>query len=176
MTDLVTKSARRLAALFGSIAIAANIAGTLVVLCLVAVVNYDVFARGLFNMPFRGAVEVVQFTMVLIVFLQLPDVVRVNRLTRSEGLMLMLGDKYPRLARSQRRAVNALSAVIMALIAIAILPEFLKMWDSADYFGIPGVFTAPWWPIKLTIFLSAVLCALIFLTKVISKSGSDTPQ
>ena len=58
---------------------------TLVVLALVLVVNYDMGARNLFNAPFNGAVEVVQFSMVLIVFLQLPDVVRVNRLTRSDG-------------------------------------------------------------------------------------------
>jgi len=61
--------------LTNKVAISANIAGTLLVLALVAVVNYDVVARGFFNAPFRGAVEVVQFTMVLIVFLQLPDVV-----------------------------------------------------------------------------------------------------
>ena len=59
----------------------ANAVGTLVVLALVCVVNYDVIARGLFNSPFLGAVEVVQFSMVLIVFLQLPDVMRVGRLT-----------------------------------------------------------------------------------------------
>jgi len=62
------------------IAIVANATGTLVVLALVVVVNYDVVAREWFNQPFHGAVELVQFSMILIVFLQLPDVVRVNRL------------------------------------------------------------------------------------------------
>lgn len=167
---------RRLSGAVARIAIAANIAGTLVVLGLVAIVNYDVFARGLFNLPFRGAVEVVQFSMILIVFLQLPDVVRVDRLTRSDGLILMLGGRFPGLARALRRAVNALSCVVMGLIAVAIWPEFLKMWESEDFFGIPGVFTAPWWPIKLTIFLSASLCAVIFLLKVLIGSESDRPQ
>ena len=54
----------------------ANASGTLMVLALVLVVNYDIVARGIFNKPFHGAVELVQFALVLIVFLQLPDVAR----------------------------------------------------------------------------------------------------
>lgn len=157
------------------IATTANVAGTLVVLALVVIVNYDIVARGVFNAPFKGAYEVVQFTMVLIVFLQLPDVIRVNRLTRSDGLLFIIGDKYPRAAATLRRVINAGSAVVMALIAIAILPEFFDMWETQDFFGVPGVFTAPWWPIKLAIFCSATLCAVILALKVISKTGSDNP-
>ena len=40
-----------------AISTAANATGTLVVLALVAVVNYDIVARGVFNQPFHGAVE-----------------------------------------------------------------------------------------------------------------------
>ena len=75
----------------GGTAMAANAAGTFVVIALIAVVNYDIVARSVFNQPFLGAVEVVQFSMVLIVFLQLPDVVRVGRLTRSDGFLTVLG-------------------------------------------------------------------------------------
>lgn len=157
------------------IAMTANVAGTLVVLALVVIVNYDIVARGVFNQPFRGAYEVVQFSMVLIVFLQLPDVIRVDRLTRSDGLLFLIGDKRPHLAAVLRRAINTGSAIIMALIAIAIFPEFLDMWETRDFFGVPGIFTAPWWPIKLTILCSATLCALIFFLKVLGRSGSDKP-
>lgn len=169
------KLVRGLTLLTKYVAMTANVAGTLVVLLLVAIVNYDIVARGIFNLPFRGAYEVVQFTMVLIVFLQLPDVIRVDRLTRSDGLLFLIGDKYPRAAATLRRIINTGSAVIMTLIAIAIYPEFLDMWETQDFFGVPGIFTAPWWPIKLTIFVSATLCALIFALKVLSKSGSDKP-
>ncbi|MGB1257327.1 MAG: TRAP transporter small permease subunit [Thiolinea sp.] len=158
------------------IAVFANAAGTLVVLALVLVVNYDIVARGVFNLPFRGAIEVVQFSMVLIVFLQLPDVVRVGRLTRSDGLLTLLGPRYPRVAHTLRRIINLLSAIIMALITVAIFPEFTEMWETRDFFGIPGVFTAPWWPIKLTILCSAALCTLIFLFKVLKKRQQKTPQ
>lgn len=148
-----------------AIATWANIAGTLVVLGLVLVVNVDMVGRGAFNLPFRGAVEIVLFSMVMIVFLQLPDVVQVNRLTRSDGFLLVLGSTRPKLSGVIRRGIDALSSLFMLMVAIAIWPEFLDMWETQDYFGIPGVFTAPYWPIKLTIFASASLCTLLFVLK-----------
>jgi TRAP-type C4-dicarboxylate transport system permease small subunit len=152
------------------IAMSANVAGTLVVLALVAVVNFDVVARGFFNAPFLGAVEVVQFSMVLIVFLQLPDVVRVNRLTRSDGFLVIISERFPRFTAALTHLIETVSAIFMALVAIAIWPEFTEMWHTKDYFGVPGVFTAPWWPIKLVIFGSATLCAVIFVLKVLRPS------
>lgn len=153
------------------IAMVANAAGTLVVLALVIVVNYDVVARGVFHAPFHGAVELVQFSMVLIVFLQLPDVVRVNRLTRSDGFLSIATHKWPRVATVLDKFINVIACIFMLLIAIAIWPEFLDMLDTKDYFGVPGVFTAPWWPIKLVIFLSASLCCILFALKLILPSN-----
>lgn len=124
-------------------------------------------ARSLFHAPFLGAVEVVQFSVVLIVFLQLPDVVRVNRLTRSDGFLVVIGKRYPRLTAALTHVIETVSAVFMALIAVAIWPEFVEMWHTQDYFGVPGVFTAPWWPVKLVIHASATLCAVIFALKVL---------
>lgn len=168
LVDLLTK-------LTGGIAKIANAAGTLVVLGLVLVVNYDVVARGVFHKPFMGAIEVVQFAMVLIVFLQLPDVVRVNRLTRSDGFLTVLGNRYPKASNFIRRVINTVSAIFMTLIAVAIWPEFVEMLHTRDYFGIPGVFTAPWWPIKLTIFASAALAALILVLKAIGRPEYVAP-
>lgn len=167
MFDLLKKTVLGLSNLSNRVAIGANAIGTLVVLGLVAIVNFDVVARGVFNAPFLGAVEVVQFSMVLIVFLQLPDVIRVNRLTRSDGFLVVIGLRYPRFAAILRTFIETLSSVFMALIAVAIWPEFLEMWHTKDYFGVPGVFTAPWWPVKLVIFLSATLATIIFLFKVL---------
>lgn len=172
MRDSLKPIVGALSSLTGRVAISANILGTLCVFALVVVVNFDVVARGVFNAPFLGAVEVVQFSMVLIVFLQLPDVVRVNRLTRSDGFLVVLGKRYPRLTVLLTHVIEFVSMVFMALIAIAIWPEFVEMWHTKDFFGVPGVFTAPWWPIKLVIFLSAVLCATIFVIKMLGPASA----
>jgi len=149
------------------IAIVANAIGTLVVLGLVMVVNYDVIGREFFDQSFHGAVELVQFSMVLIVFLQLPDVVRVNRLTRSDGFLSIAGSRFPLLKTILSKVINLIACVFMVLISVAIFPEFLDMWETKDFFGVPGVFTAPWWPVKLVIFISAVLCSVIFALKIL---------
>ncbi len=151
----------------GGIAILANAAGTFVIIALIAVVNYDIVARGVFDKPFLGAVEVVQFSMVLIVFLQLPDVVRVGRLTRSDGFLGLMTRKHPPVGTAAHRLIDGVSAAFMILVAVAIWPEFVEMYESQDFFGVPGVFTAPWWPVKLVIFLSACLCTVLFLIRVV---------
>ena len=155
------------------VAIAANVAGTFVVIALIAVVNYDIVARGLFNQPFLGAVEVVQFSLVLIVFLQLPDVIRVGKLTRSDGFLSLMRRRKPALGSWMSRLIDLASCVFMVLVAVAIWPEFIEMWESQDYFGVPGVFTAPWWPIKLVIFLSACLCAIHFAIHIFTQTRGD---
>ena len=53
-------------------------------------------------------------------------------------------------------------------------PNFIEMLETRDFFGVPGVFTAPWWPIKLTIFLGAALCAVLFALRTLRPAGSDT--
>ncbi len=150
------------------LAIASNALGTLVVLALVVVLNVDVIARGLFSSPLKGTYEMVQFSVVLIVFLQLADVVRVDRLTRSDGLLNVIGARRPKVAASLRRIINALSAIFMGLIAYITFPEFLHMWATQDYFGIPGLFTLPWWPVKLVISFGTALACVIFTIKVIT--------
>jgi len=160
----------------GGVAIAANAVGTLVVVALIAIVNYDIVARGIFNKPFLGAVEVVQFSMVLIFFLQLPDVVRMGRMTRSDGFLNLMRARRPAVGRIQSMLIDLASAAFMIIVAVAMWPEFVEMWESQDFFGVPGIFTAPWWPIKLVIFLSACLCTIHFLLHVISETGDGVPH
>lgn len=157
-----------------AIAQAANAAGTLVVLGLVLLINADVISRNAFAFPFPGTYELVQFLMVMIVFLQLPDVVRINRLTRSDGFLAVLAERRPGIARMFARAIDAVAAWMMGLIAHAIWPELQRSWESGSFFGTPGVFTAPNWPIHLAVFASCVLCAAIFATKAIT--GRRRPE
>ena len=179
-----------------AVAIGANVIGTAIIFALIAVMNVDVIGRGLFNSPFRGAVEVVIFSLILIVFLQLPDVVRSNRLTRSDGFLTFAAVRHPRFASVAARIIDALSALFMALIAWTIWPEVVDSIGSShyltppefgapptgnfltdlaeafarcEYFGTPGIFTAPWWPAKLAIFFSAALCSIIFLLKAAAR-------
>ena len=147
-------------ALVDRVTIGLNATGTLFLLVLVMVVNTDVVARGIFNSPLKGAVEIIEFSMVLIVFLQLPDVVRVNRLTRSDGFLAILASHNPGRARHLCRLIDAVSATLMALVVITMWPEFLDTWETGEFFGTPGIFTAPYWPVKLAIVVGGAFCSL----------------
>ena len=186
---------------FIGVAIVSNAIGTLVIFLLVAIMNVDIIARGVFHSPFRGVVEVVIFSLILIVFLQLPDVVRSNRLTRSDGFLVFMGARRPNLANNVSRVIDFFSGIFMALIAWTIWPEFVdsietchfitapefgapptgEFWTDlkiafarCEYFGTPGIFTAPWWPAKFAIFFSVTLCAIIFLLKAATGSRKPT--
>ena len=93
---------------------------------------------------------------------------RVDRLTRSDGFLNLLHGRRPRLTSAIRRIINAVSAIFMGLIAYIMFPEFLKMWGTQDFFGVPGVFTVPWWPVKLVIASGSALACLVFVLKVIT--------
>jgi len=180
------------------LAVGANVIGTTFILLLVVIMNVDVVARGVFHAPLRGTVEVVIFSLVLIVFLQLPNVVQGGRLTRSDGFLLLMQSTRPKVSHLASRVIDLVSGLFMALITWTMWPEFLdafgscgffvqpefggaptgslwgdvvQSWGRCDYFGTPGVFTAPWWPAKLAILFGVGLSALLFLLKAIA--GSD---
>lgn len=175
-----------------AVSVYANIAGAFVLLILVLTMNFDVVSRGVFNAPFRGVVEFVVFSMVLIVFLQLPDVVRTGRLTRSDGLLQVIKMKNPTRGAFLERFIDALSCVFMCMIAYTVWPEFVESFESChffnapefgrpdtgnlytdfmnamdrcDYFGTPGILKAPWWPARLVMFFGVSFAAIIFFAK-----------
>ena len=48
--------------------------------------------------------------------------------------------------------------------------------DDLDGLGVPGVFTAPWWPVKFVIFASTALCSLLFLLKATVRPSGRAPR
>lgn len=156
------------------LATASNALGTLIVLFLVVCVNVDVVARNLFSAPMKGTVELVQFSLVMIVFLQLPDVVRINRLTRSDGALGYLAGRRPGAARVIARCIDVSAAFLMGCIFYTMWPEVLEAYRDGDYYGTPGIFTMPTWPTKLAIAFAGAVCCAIFLLKAIT--GSRRPE
>lgn len=176
------------------IASISNAVGTLMLFGLVAVLNIDVFARGVLHAPLKGSVEIVVFSLVLIVFLQLPDVIRCDRLTRSDGFLAYAKQRHPALASYASRLIDISSSVFMGLIAWTVWPEFLETYESCyffaqpefgpaptgvfltdlsdafarcEYFGTPGIFTAPTWPLHLATVFGVSLSCLILLLKAV---------
>lgn len=191
---------QRLKAAAIRIATWSNMAGASVLFLLIAIMNADVFARGVLHAPLLGVVELVIFALVLIVFLQLPDVVQQNRLTRSDGFLLLLQSTSPKFGNALSRGINLVSAIFFFVVFWAVLPEFQESFESChfftapefgppftgdllvdlraamarcDYFGTPGIFTAPWWPAKLAILFGVLWSGIILTIKTFERSNSS---
>ncbi|MEP2948273.1 MAG: TRAP transporter small permease subunit [Lentilitoribacter sp.] len=196
---MVTAFFRRLFNGSINVAIVANTIGTVLIFALVGILNADVVARGILHDPINGVVELVIFSLALIVFLQLPDVVRSSRLTRSDGFLHLIHGFKPKIACNISRIIDFVAGIFMVLIAWTVWPEFIESYETCSFFvapefgppltgdfmqdlsaafgrceyaGTPGIFTAPTWPVKLAIAFSVTLCAIIFLLK----SMLDTEQ
>jgi len=71
---------------FSSLVAGLNSVGTAWIFALMVLINVDVLARYLFNAPIQGVAEVVELSIVGIVFLQISDAVRAGPSSKATGI------------------------------------------------------------------------------------------
>lgn len=134
--------------------------GGLLIVMLMCVIGMDILGRALFNRPLRGVAEIASLTIVAIVFLQLPQAIRGGRMLRSDGLLMAIGARAPRVAI----ILNALNALLLGTLLILIFmfgyQPFLQSWRIGEYIGALGDFTAPIWPVRLMILVGCIFGAV----------------
>ncbi len=167
------KAAGWLSRTTNKVAIGANVLGALVVLFLVVAINIDVFARTVLIAPIRGVHEIVEMSLVAIVFLQLADVVRTGRLTRSDAFLNKLVGSRPEIGMAIKRFFSLLSAVFMALIVYTIFPATIEAYHENAYVGTEGVFTAPEWPLLAIMVFGSLLCMVRWLISAFLPASID---
>ena len=143
-----------------------NSIGSVWIFVLTLLINADAFGRKLFHSPIDGVNEIVELSIVGIVFLQLGDATRKGRLPRSDGLFNLIGRRMPNISRFHGALVDILGAVCMGLILYGSIPLFIESYNSDFYVGVEGVFTAPVWPIKLIIIIGCAVTLMQFLVFV----------
>ena len=92
---------------------ALNIAGTLLIVAVMLLVNADVIGRGAFDAPVSGVPEMVSMSIVAIVFLQIAQTFRTGRLTRTE--LLLGGLQKPQSARPPRARIAFFASLPLAI-------------------------------------------------------------
>ncbi|MDP6428111.1 MAG: TRAP transporter small permease [Rhodospirillales bacterium] len=140
-----------------------NTIGSLWIFALMVMIDVDAFSRTLFNRPFHGVLELVELSIVGIVFLQLGDATRRGRLTRSDGFFNIVRARKPMLHRVMGAVFDLLGALFLAIVLVGAVPEMIDAWVLDYYVGDEGVFTAPEWPVKLIIVLGCFVTLLQFL-------------
>ncbi len=149
--------------IFGRIVEALSAIGTIWILALMVLICADVGGRALLSRPIAGVPEMVQFSIVGIVFLQLAQTLRTGGLTRSDVMLGALMRRRPR-AASLLEALFALTGfALFAVILATTWPLMLAARADGDFFGNVGVFQLAVWPLKLIIVIGGVATAAQFL-------------
>jgi len=143
-----------------------NALGTAWICILMVLINADAFGRTLFAAPIDGVIEMVELSLVGIVFLQLADATRRGRLTRSDGFFNLVAMRKPHIGRYMGAAFDLLGAVFMAIIVYGSVPLLMDSIRHDYYVGNEGVFTAPVWPVKTIIVIGCAVTLLQFLVFV----------
>ena len=153
---------------FDRLVVGMNALGSFWVLLLVFLVTADALGRTFLNHPIQGTHELIQISVVGIVFLQLADTIRTGRLTRSDSVLGLLGERRPSLAAGLRCAFDLVGAVFMGIGLWGSVPLLKEAIERGSYLGNEGIFTAPVWPVKTIIVLGLAVCLLQFLRLAIA--------
>lgn len=139
---------------------AAGSVGTFAMMCLICA---DVVGRYVFNSPIAGVTEIIQMSIVAIVFLQLPDTSRAGRITRADSLLNSLRISRPSVARAIDCVAAICGVILMGILAYGVIPSAINDYRQARFIGTTGIFTFPEWPVKAVVGVGAVLAGLQML-------------
>lgn len=164
-----TQMSGQLLRMLDAVTLAANVAGSCLIVGLVVLITADVMGRNFFGAPVAGVPEMVSLSIVAIVFLQAPQALRAGRLTRSDGVIDMLKGRAPRVASMLETLFDLVGFSVLAAILYAHWPILTRSWERGDFVGAVGNFTAPTWPVKAMLALGAALLALQFIARILRR-------
>lgn len=137
--------------------------GTVLIFALMVLINLDVFLRYLFNAPVEGVTEMVELSIVCIVFLQISDAIRNGRLTRSDGLYSRILSKSPVPGHVLGIIFDFAGVLFFTAILYGSLPRLVEAYRGGYFAGNVGIFTFPVWPIRLVLVIGCITAILVFL-------------
>ncbi|WP_299648995.1 TRAP transporter large permease subunit [uncultured Tateyamaria sp.] len=150
-------------------------AGSIWTMLLMALIVTDVLGRSLLNAPLPRVPEIVGYSIVAIVFLQVVDSVLSRRLARSDAWSESIAKRRPFLAAAMMAGFQMVGAVVMGIIAIATLPDLVESWRYADYFGSQSDLAIQVWPFRAVVVICAGLASVAFLVDMF-RTMADAPM
>lgn len=148
---------------FGSLISGMNAAGSCWIMVLMLLINAEAISRSAFNQPIIGVIEMIEISVIGIVFMQLADSLRRGVFIRSDGLFNQVMQRKPRAAHVMAMVTYSAGAIFMGLILWGSVPFFLNAWNDDWYVGVEGMFTAPRWPIILIVVIAVFVTMIQFL-------------
>ena len=149
--------------LFGRMVAGFSAVGTAWIFFLMIMICADVASRDAFNVPILGVAEMVQFSIVGIVFLQLPQTLRSGGLTRSDVLLAGIVRRWPRRGYLMQCIFDLTGAGLFVVIFVTTWPLMQAAWTNNEFYGSTGVVQIPTWPLKGLILTGCATMACQFL-------------
>ena len=165
MNSLLPESRRKISTpnqIFGWVVDLMNAAGSLLILLMALIICIDVAHRNIVGEAIPGVTEVLSFSVIMIVFLQATSALRSGRFVRADMLITPLTSWNPRIGHSLLMLFDLLGAAVILVIFYGSLPLMMRAWSQSLFFGIPGVFTAPEWPIRVAVVAGSFMLAIQF--------------
>ncbi len=146
-----------------------NAIGTLLIIALMVLICVDVVGRNVLYTSVPGVIELAELGIVSIVFLQIGDTLKAGKLMRSDGVIKVIARRVPRLAQFMNMLFDATGGVLFYFIAKGAYKRFTDAFEGGYYIGNLGEFTAPTWPMELTVSVGSALVCLLFATSTIRR-------
>jgi TRAP-type C4-dicarboxylate transport system permease small subunit len=137
--------------------------GTAWILFIMGLICADVIGRAAFNAPILGVPEMVQFSIVGIVFLQLPQTLRTGGLTRSDVLLGRIQRGSPRVGHLMQLVYDLVGLALFVVIVVTTWPLMIAAFEYGEFYGSTGVVQIPTGPLKVIIMAGCTLMAIQFL-------------
>lgn len=148
---------------FGAVVAGMNSVGTIWLAALMFLVCTDIILRYVFNSPIDGVTEIVEISIVSIVYLQLAYALKSGRLTRSDAVFNAILNRVPVLGNLLGILFNLIGAALALLIVYGSWPQMLAAYKNQHYVGNVGVFTFPEWPSWLLVSIGSGVVAIQFV-------------
>jgi tripartite ATP-independent transporter DctM subunit len=152
-----------------------NSVGTLWIFALMFLICADVAGRYVFSAPIKGAAEMVGYSIVAAVFLQMASTLRARRFTRVELLIEPLEARRPAAGHAFNAVYHLIGAAVFAVITWGTWPKLRDAWAYDEITGTPGVFVFLIWPFLAVVVLGAAVTAVEFLIQFVQSAARAAP-
>ena len=149
---------------FVKVARGIHILSSLWVFILGIVILIDVFGRTLFLSPLPGTKEILQNSVIMVTFLQLPLAIYSGAMLRTTLIVDFLP---PRAQRILRTLCYALGFALFFALGWATIPEAFDALRIGEYEG-EGALRIYTWPIRFLIVATAAFAAFAYLSLMIA--------
>jgi TRAP-type mannitol/chloroaromatic compound transport system permease small subunit len=140
----------------------ANWLGSMWIFCMMLIVVFDVAMRFAYS-PVSGPKEIIEASIIIILYLQIAHTLKSGRITRSDAFYMRIVRSRPTVGHLLGAFFCLAGAGLMAAIMWEGWFKWIQSFEGGFYIGAVGVFAFPEWPVRLTLFVGCGLMGIQFL-------------